>query len=48
MFLTIPGTETKLTPEMDEPNIPMATTHQGDFLLPKKKASLSVFFLPTI
>jgi len=44
---TIPGTETKLTPEMDEPIIPIATTHHGDFLFPKKKASLSVLLRPT-
>jgi hypothetical protein len=25
----------------------MATTHHGDFLFPRKKASLSVFFRPT-
>jgi len=43
----MPGTDTKLTPEIDEPTIPIATTHQGDFLFPRKKASLSVLFLPT-
>ena len=44
----MPGTDTKLTPEIDEPTIPMATTHQGDFLFPRKKASLSVLFLLVI
>jgi hypothetical protein len=42
MLRTIPGTDTKLTPEIEDPIMPMATTHHGDFRLPKKKASLSV------
>jgi len=44
---TMPGTDTKLTPEIDEPTIPIATTHQGDLRLPKKNASLSTLFLLT-
>lgn len=47
-FPTIPGTETKLTPETDAPIIPMETIHQGDCLLPVKNASLSVDFRPAI
>ena len=43
----MPGTDTKLTPESEVPTIPMAINHQGDFLFPRKKASLSVLFLLT-
>ena len=38
---TIPGTDTKVTPESEAPIIPNATTYQGDFRFPRKKASLS-------
>ena len=48
MLCTMPGTEIKLTPEMEDPTIPIATIHQGDFLFPRKKASLPVLFLPTM
>ena len=40
MTVTIPGTETKVTPEMEVPIIPKATIYHGDFLLPVKKAAL--------
>ena len=35
---TIPGTETKVTPEMESPSIPMATIHQG-LVRPARKNS---------
>ena len=44
---TIPGTETKVTPEIDAPSIPMATIYHGDFLFPLKNASLLLLFLLT-
>ena len=34
MLLTMPGTLTKVTPEMLAPIIPKATIYHGDFLLP--------------
>ena len=37
---TMPGTETKVTPESEAPIIPMATTGQGDLRSPRKKALL--------
>ena len=46
MSRTMPGTDTKLTPDSDDPTMPMATTHQGDRRLPRKKASLSVLRRP--
>ena len=39
--LTIPGTETNVTPDMAEPTIAKATTYHLDFRLPTKKPSLS-------
>ena len=39
----MPGTDTKLTPEIDEPTIPMATTHQGDFYFPEKSIVIGAF-----
>jgi hypothetical protein len=30
LFSLLPGTDTKLTPDIDAPTMPMATTHQGD------------------
>jgi len=48
MLLTIPGTETNVTPEREVPIIPMATITHGDCLFPKKKASFPLFFLPVI
>jgi hypothetical protein len=47
-LLTIPGTETKVMPESEDPIIPNATTYHGDFLLPRKNASSSECFLPVI
>ena len=41
---TIPGTETNVTPDKEVPTIPMETMYQGDFRLPKKKASLLLEF----
>lgn len=35
---TVPGTDTKVTPDRDVPIIPKATIYQGDDLLPRKKA----------
>ena len=37
----MPGTETRLTPETEEPNIPNATAHHGERLSPRKNALLS-------
>ena len=37
---TMPGTETKVMPEMDAPTMPKATMSHGLFLLPRKNASL--------
>ena len=41
MALTMPGTETKVTPEMDAPTMPKATIYQGERLLARKKVALS-------
>ena len=41
----MPGTETKVTPDMDVPIIPKATKNHGDFFPPIKKVSLSLFRL---
>ena len=38
---TIPGTETKLTPETEAPTMPNATMYHGDLRFPRKKVSLS-------
>ena len=38
---TIPGTETKVTPDMQDPIMAKATTHQLVLRLPRKKALLS-------
>ena len=43
ILVTIPGTDMKVTPDMDAPTIPNATIYQGDFLFPRKKASLLAF-----
>ena len=43
MFPTVPGTETKVTPESEVPIIPKATNIQFEFLLPIKKDSLVAF-----
>ena len=40
---TIPGTETKVTPDMAEPIMAKATRYHGCFLLPLKNAALSDF-----
>ena len=37
---TMPGTETKVMPEMDAPTMPKATMGHGLFLLPRKNAAL--------
>lgn len=39
---TIPGTETKVTPDMAEPIIAKATTYHGDLRFPVKNPWLSV------
>ena len=36
----MPGTEMKVTPEMDVPTMAMATTGHGDCLPPRKKSAL--------
>lgn len=41
--ITIPGTLTKVTPEILAPIMPNATKYQGDFPFARKKASLSAF-----
>ena len=38
---TMPGTDTNVTPDKEAPTMPNATTYQGDFRFPRKKASLS-------
>jgi hypothetical protein len=43
MFPTVPGTETKVTPESEVPIMPNATSIQFEFLLPMKKDSLVAF-----
>ena len=40
MWLTIPGTETNVTPEIDAPIIPNATIYHGERLFAKKKVAL--------
>jgi hypothetical protein len=47
LVATIPGTDTKVTPEILEPIIAKATTYHVDFLFPTKKPALSAF-LPAI
>ena len=42
MSLTMPGTLTTETPEMDVPIMPKATSHQGLLRSPRKKALLSL------
>lgn len=37
---TIPGTDTKVTPDMLEPIMAKATTYQADLRLPTKKPSV--------
>jgi hypothetical protein len=41
----MPGTDTKVMPEILAPTIPNATIYQGDLRLPRKNASL-LDFLP--
>jgi hypothetical protein len=43
LSLTQPGTETKVTPEIEVPIMANATTYHLDFLFPMKNASLSAF-----
>jgi hypothetical protein len=42
----MPGTDTKVTPDSEEPIIPKATMYQGDLRLPRKKAAFSECFRP--
>jgi hypothetical protein len=44
-FITMPGTDTNVMPEILAPTIPNATIYQGDLRLPLKNASL-LDFLP--
>ena len=46
MVSGIPGTEMKVTPEMEVPIMPMATSHHGEDLPAKKKLLLSSDFPP--
>ena len=39
MLATIPGTLTKVTPEIEAPIMPKATIYQGDLLLARKNVS---------
>ena len=39
--MTMPGTLTKVTPEMEAPTMPKATMYHGERRLPRKKVSLS-------
>jgi len=41
---TQPGTEINVTPDIEDPNIPIATIYHLDLRLPRKKPSLFVFF----
>ena len=43
---TQPGTDTNVTPESEEPIMPMATMYHGERRLPRKKASLSAADAP--
>ena len=40
ILFTIPGTETKVTPEIEAPIIPKATIYQGEVLFALKKTPL--------
>ena len=40
---TDPGIEMKVIPDKEAPIIPNATTYQGDFRFPRKKAEFSSF-----
>ena len=48
MLLTMPGTETKVTPDNEVPIIPMETIYHGELWLPMKKASFPLLFRPVI
>ena len=40
---TMPGTDTKVTPDMNEPIVATATTYHSDLRLPTKNPWLSAF-----
>lgn len=42
---TIPGTDTKVTPDMLEPIMAKATTYQADLRLPQRSLRYQPFFL---
>ena len=46
MVKGIPGTEMNVTPDMEVPIIPMATSHQGEDFPARKKLLLSSDFPP--
>ena len=46
MVCTMPGTDTKVTPDREAPIMPNDTMYQGDSRFPRKKASLSEWRLP--
>ena len=46
--ITIPGTDTNVTPEIEAPTMPKATIYHGDFLFPRKKVSLSAFLFVSL
>jgi hypothetical protein len=43
VLITLPGTETNVTPEREVPIIPKATRNHGLFLSPVKKLSVVAF-----
>lgn len=45
---TIPGTETKVTPEIEAPIIPKETIYQGDWFSPLKNAAFDPPLRPVI
>lgn len=44
----MPGTETKVTPEIEAPSMPKETTYQGDWFSPLKNAALEPPLCPVI
>ena len=50
MFMprTIPGTEIKVTPDIEAPIMPKETTYQGDLFSPLKNAALDPSFRPVM
>ena len=45
ILVTMPGTDTNVTPDIEAPTMPKATMYHGDLRLPRKKVSLSELLL---